>query len=199
MLESGSTPWGGNRNLYQNKKNNLKEKGARLGLIEDWSSFLFLDRKTDDLRHKDKKDIFSVGVFLDKKTDDLRHKDKKDIFSVWVFLDKKTDSLRHKDIKDIFCFLCFYFWSLLLSCFYLCVFTFGLFVFSSFIMACREVYALFFLTLWHGPFISNKICFFCLSVFKNTCCKSVFFVFLSSKILVANLFFLSFCLQKYLL
>ena len=155
MLESGSTPWGGNRNLAQNKKNNLKEKGARLGLIEDWSSFLFLDRKTDDLRHKDK--------------------------------------------KNIFCFLCFNFWSLLLSCFYLCVFTFGLFVFSSFIMACREVYALFFLTPWHGPFISNKICFFCLSVFKNTCCKSVFSVFLSSKIRAVNLFFLSFCLQKYVL
>ena len=64
------------------------------------------------------------------------HKDIKDIFSVGVFLDKKTDSLRHKDKKDIFCFLCFYF----------CVFTFGLFVFSSFIMACRGVYALFFLT-----------------------------------------------------
>ena len=143
MLESGSTPWGGNRNLAQNKKNNWNEKGARLGLIEDWSSFLFLDRKTDSLRHKDKKDIFSAGFFLDKKSDDLRHKDK----------------------KDIFCFLCFYFWSLLLSCFYLCVFTFGLFVFSSFIMACREVYALFFLTPWHGPFLSNKICFFFLSVY----------------------------------
>ena len=177
MLESGSTPWGGNRNLYQNKKNNFKEKGARLGLREDWSSFLFLDRKTDDLRHKDIKNIFSAGVFLDKK----------------------TDSLRHKDKKNIFCFLCFYFWSLLLSCFYLCVFTFGLFVFSSFIMACREVYALFFLTPWHGPFISNKICLFCLSVFKNTCCKSIFFVFLSSKTRVVNLFFLSFCLQKHML
>ena len=58
MLESGSTPWGGNRNLAQNKKNNWNEKGARLGLIEDWSSFLFLDKKTDSLRHKDKKDIF---------------------------------------------------------------------------------------------------------------------------------------------
>ena len=58
MLESGSTPWGGNRNLAQNKKNNWNEKGARLGLIEDWSSFLFLDRKTDELRHKDKKNIF---------------------------------------------------------------------------------------------------------------------------------------------
>ena len=80
MLESGSTPWGGNRNLAQNKKNNWNEKGARLGLIEDWSSFLFLDRKTDDLRHKDKKNIFSAGVFLDKKTDSLRHKDIKDIF-----------------------------------------------------------------------------------------------------------------------
>ena len=72
------------------QKNNLKEKGARLGLIEDWSSFLFLDRKTDSLRHKDKKNIFSVGVFLDKKTDSLRHKDKKDIFSVWFSEDIKT-------------------------------------------------------------------------------------------------------------
>ena len=90
MLESGSTPWGGNRNLAQNKKNNWNEKGARLGLIEDWSSFLFLDKKTDSLRHKDKKDIFQElkelegvkelrqmfggvgcdwkGVFLDIKT-----------------------------------------------------------------------------------------------------------------------------------
>ena len=94
MLESGSTPWGGNRNLAQNKKNNLKEKGARLGLIEDWSSFLFLDRKTDDLRHKDKKDIFSVGVFLDKKTDDLRHKDIKDIFQEFKELERVKE-LRH--------------------------------------------------------------------------------------------------------
>ena len=68
---------------------------------------MFLDRKTDDLRHKDKKDIFSAGFFLDKKTDDLRHKDKKNIFSVGVFLDKKTDDLRHKDKKGhIFCW-CF--------------------------------------------------------------------------------------------
>ena len=184
MLESGSTPWGGNRNLAQNKKNNWNEKGARLGLIEDWSSFLFLDKKTDDLRHKDKKDIFSAGVFLNKKTDSLRHKDKKDIFSAGFFLDKKTDDLRHKDKKNIFCFLCFYFWSLLLSCFYLCVFTFGLFVFSSFIMACREVYALFFLTPWHGLLYQIKF---------------VFFVFLSSKTRAVNLFFLSFCLQKYVL
>ena len=138
MLESGSTPLGVNRNLAQNKKNNLKEKGARLGLIEDWSSFLFLDRKTDDLRHKDIKDIFSAGVFLDKK----------------------TDSLRHKDKKDIFCFLCFYVWLLLFSYFYFCMFTFSLFVFSSFIIVCRPVYGLFFLTPWHGPFLSNKICFF---------------------------------------
>ena len=65
MLESGSTPWGGNRNLAQNKKNNWNEKGARLGLIEDWSSFLFLDKKTDDLRHKDKKDIFQEFMELE--------------------------------------------------------------------------------------------------------------------------------------
>ena len=107
---------------------------------------MFLDKKTDSLRHKDKKNIFSVGVFLNKKTNSLRHKDIKDIFSAGFFMAKKADDLRHKDKKNIFCFLCFNFWSLLLSCFYLCVFTFGLFVFSSFIMACREVYALFFLT-----------------------------------------------------
>ena len=144
MLESGSTPWGGNRNLAQNKKNNWNEKGARLGLIEDWSSFLFLDKNTDSLRHKDKKDIFSAGVFLDKKTDSLRHKDKKDIFSVGVFLDKKTDDLRHKDKKNIFCFLCFYFWSLLLLCFYLCVFTFGSCCFHASIFVYLRLVFLFF-------------------------------------------------------
>ena len=116
-----------------------------------------------------------------------------------IFEDIKTDSLRHKDKKDIFCFLCFYVWLLLFSYFYFCMFTFSLFVFSSFIIVCRPVYGLFFLTPWHGPFLSNKICFFCLSVFKNTCCKFVFFVFLSSKTRVVNLFFLSFCLQKYVL
>ena len=99
MLESGSTPWGGNRNLYQNKKNNFKEKGARLGLREDWSSFLFLDRKTDDLRHKDIKNIFSAGVFLDKKTDSLRHKDKKNIFSAWFSEDIKT---KRTDLRVLF-------------------------------------------------------------------------------------------------
>ena len=51
---------------------------------------MFLDKKTDSLRHKDKKDIFSAGVFLDKKTNDLRHKDKKDIFPIWFSEDIKT-------------------------------------------------------------------------------------------------------------
>ena len=44
--------------------------------------------------HKDIKDIFSVGIFLDKKTDDLRHKDKKDIFQEFKELEGVME-LRH--------------------------------------------------------------------------------------------------------